>query len=706
MKISQLVTALLAMALVSGVSAERSTPWDDLVFPPLASLDVPDVPEHTLPNGLTLLLLEDHELPLVDVTAYLRAGKVNDPADKAGLAEITAQVVRTGGSASIGGDELDTYLESIGASIEIACDRDMATVTVSCLSQHADAVLSRLADLLINPVLPDDKLELAKVGQRTAIASRNDEPFDMAIREYSKVVFGTTSPYARHPEYATIEAITRDDLVEFHRRFYRPDAMVMVITGDFKAAALRRSVERKLSSWKAPQEPLPALPPVPEMQPKGLYFASKPDVTQSTILLGHLGYRADDPDYPAMSLMDQILGGGFSSRIMNEVRTKRGLAYVAQSIPGHAFPRPGIFGAFAGTKSESTLVSIRVMEEEIRRVTVEPVSEEELERARSSILNSFVFRFDSPEKVAKRIGYYRFHDYRRDFLQWYEEAVRSVTPQMLLEAAQRKIRPEYLSVLVIGNKDQLGETLDALGTVTELDIAIPPPASKLGEVTTTDEGRAAALSLLARAEETAGGGALRSVQSLKTVTDAVVNVQGMSLNVAATEIRVFPDRVYSSQKLPFGEVVTVIDGQTGWMRDPRGVQDLPGSMLDEAEADRMREMLWILTNYTDLALEALDPVEEEGRSFTRVFVSSEVVKDWVLYFDEAGNLAGMDYQSVDQSGPADMAVRYDELTEVSGIRFPWKVAMRRNGEPFLTGTVQSIEVNPAIDETIFQRPAS
>lgn len=696
--------AILALVVVSGTSPSAARPWETLTYPPLSPLRVPDVREYQLPNGLVLLLLEDHEFPLVDVTAYVKAGKVYDPAGKEGLAEITAEVIRSGGSVSTPGDDLDAYLESIGASIEIRCERDMAAITVGCLAQHAEAVMRELARLLVEPVMPQDKLELAKVGQRTAIASRNDDAFDMAVREYSKVVFGRTSPYASHAEYATVESISRDDVVEFHRLFYRPDAVVLVVTGDFKTGAMKSSIERILGRWKRPPEPLAPLPDVPQMQPRGVYYAPKLDVTQSTILLGHLGFTADDPDYPAMTILNHILGEGFSSRIMNEVRTKRGLAYAANSIPGYGFPRPGIFGAFAGTKSESTLVSIRVIESEIRRITEEPVTVEELERARNAILNSFVFKFDSPMKVANRLGYYRFFGYPRDFLQRYEQGIRSATAVGVLDAARRKIHPDKLSVLVIGNKAQFSEPLEALGEVTEIDVSIPPPPSKLGSVEQTDEGRTAAAALLARAARLAGGDALYRVHAVKTVSDAKITLQGMTFAMKATEIRILPDRVHATQTLPFGEITTVIEGQTGWMRDPRGVQDLPPSMLADAEAERMREALWILTHYDELPLQVLEPVSEGDARLERVFVSSDVVKDWVLFFDGEGRLAGMDYQSVDEQGPAAVSVRYRSFSEVGGVSWPSSIQMRRNGEQFLDGTVVSIEVNPAIDEGIFQRP--
>jgi zinc protease len=698
--------ATVAVILAGPAAGSATTrPWEDLSYPPLSEVEVPEVSRYVLENELILLLLEDREFPLVDIRAYLRAGSVFDPTEKAGLSALTARAVRTGGSEARPGDDLDVYLESIGASIELSSETDRVTITASCLSEHAEEILEILSDLLRRPALPDEKLELAKVDERTSIAARNDEPFTIARREYLKVVYGVDSPYARHTEYATIDAITREDLVSFQQTYYRPDGVVLVMTGDFKAGSMRKKVEQLLGDWANPATPLPAPPPVPEIQPRAIYYAPKTDVTQSTILVGHLGFRRDDPDYPAMRLLNEILGGGMSSRIMNEVRTKRGLAYAAMTIPGYAYPRPGALGALAGTKSESTLVTVRILENELLKVTEEPVTPEELDFARSALLNSFVFNFDSRAKIARRIGLYEFYGYPLDFLQTYQQQLRGISSEDILAAAKRKIHPEMLSVLVIGNQDDFAEPLSELGQVVELDISIPEPPTKLEVPEVTEESRAAALELLASAAELEGGrDKLLSVKTVKTETEVEATVQGMPLTITSTETRLLPDRSHTIQVLPFGEIALVVDGESGWMKGPMGVQDLPPDQLANARLERFRDRFRLLTSYEDLQVQTLESVEENGVALRRVFVDTPEVKDFILFFGEDGRLVGMDYQGRGPEGPAAVSLRHESFTEVDGIGFPARTTVTHDGEPFVTGTVKSIAVNPEVDPAIFERP--
>lgn len=696
---------IVLLSLCGAAYAEK--PWEQLSYPPLKEIKVPEVARYEFDNGLVLFLLEDREFPLIDVRASLRAGGAFDPADKAGLASITAVVLRNGGTESFPGDDLDVYLESIGAQIELTTENDRVIISASFLSEYDDDILMRLADLLRRPAFPEDKIELAEIDQRTAIAARNDQPFDIALREYRKVVYGPESPYARHTEYATIEAIERDDLLAFHGSYYRPDGLVLIITGDFKKKDMKKRVERLLGGWKQPREPLPEPPAVPEMQPRGIYYAEKTDVTQSTILLGHLGFRVDDPDYPEMRILNEILGGGFSSRIMNEIRTKRGLAYMANSIPGYAYPRPGIFGAIAGTKSESTLVAIQLLEEEIRKVAEEPVTEVELERARSGLLNSFVFEFDTRSEVANRVGFFEFYGYPLDFLAQYQQGLREATPQSILEAAKRKIHPGKLSILVIGNKAQFSSSLSELGEVVELDISIPEPPSKLEIPEATEESRQRAREILTRAAQIEGGKEMiAELKSLKVETDAKISMQGMTFNISSTEIQLFPDHQYSSQILPFGQgtAVQVFTGDAGWMKDPRGLQDMPEDQLVETKADQLRDRIRLLAHYENMDLQALDPIEEDRQTFERVFVATELVKDFILFFDKEGRLVRMDYQGKGPQGPVKASMRYSVFTEESGIGFPSTVELYHDGELFLTGTLKSVEVNPEVDMTIFEKP--
>ncbi len=708
MRINSIAGLAMVQCTLAVVASPAGTPrpWEALVYPPLGEVRVPEVSRHELGTGLVLFLLEDEEFPIVDIDGFLRAGSVYDHEGKAGLAAITAEVVRTGGSKTHPGDEIDVYLESIGASIEFWAESDMVTARATCLSEHSSKVLEIVADLLLRPSFPEDKIELAKVDERTAIAARNDEPFEIARREFAKVVYGPDSPYARHTEYATVEAITREDLVSFHKEFYRPDETVIVVTGDFEEKSMKKSIERLFGSWARPQVPAQQPPPVTEPMPGAVFYAPKTDVTQSTILLGHLGYRVDDPDYPAMLLLHEILGGGMASRITNEVRTKRGLAYAAYGIPGYAYGHPGMFGALAGTKSESTLVTLRLLEQEIRRVTVEPVSAEELEFARSALLNSFVFNFDTGREVARRIGRYEFYDYPLDFLQTHQQRLREISADDVLAAAKRRIHPELLSVLVIGNQAEFAEPLSALGAeVVELDISIPEPSGGLDVPETTEDSRVAALALLSEAAQIEGGTErLRSVKTLRLESELVTFMRGMPLTVSSTETRVLPGRSYSTQTLPFGEIVVVVDGESGWIKGPMGVQDLPPDQLESARTKQITDRLRVLTAYEGLEVQMLDTVEEEGRTLQRVFVNSSEVKDFILVFDSEGRLVGMDYQGRGAKGPTLVSLRYDSFTEADGIGFPSVARTTHNGEPFVTATVKRVVVNPDVDPAIFERP--
>lgn len=347
------------------------------------------------------------------------------------------------------------------------------------------------------------------------------------------------------------------------------------------------------------------------------------------------------------------------------------------------------------------------MEQEIRRVTEEPVTEEELDLARSALLNSFVFNFDSPVKVAERIGFFAFHGYPLDFLQNYQKGLREATPQSILEAAQKLIHPENLSVLVIGNKDQFAEPLDELGQVTELDISIPEPPSTLEIPEPTAESRQAAGDLLVNAATHAGGiDAIRDVKTLKAEMDASISIQGMQLDIATSEVRVYPDKVYSTQVLPFGQgtAIQVVNGETGWMKDPRGLQDMPEDQLSEAKAEMFRNRLWLLGHFEDLNIQALDPIQEDGIQLNRVFVRNDLVKEFMLFFDSDGALVRMDYMGKGPQGPVKASTRYVTFMEVDGIMFPSTIELYHDGEIFLTGTTTSVEVNPEVDMTIFDKP--
>jgi zinc protease len=365
--------------LVLGVALSVSAPalaqkhYKELAYPPLRELVVPDVKRVDLPNGLALYLLEDRSLPKIEGVMLVRTGSRLEPGEKVGLASILGQVIRTGGSTSRSGEEVDRLLENAGASVETQIGVSSGSASLFALKEDLPLVLEILADLVRNPALPEDKIELAKVQERTSIARRNDDVSEIAAREFAKLLYGADSPYARVPEYATIEAVTREDLAAFHRRHFQPKGSLLGLWGDFDSEEVRRLVERHFGSWANGAASPDPIPPVDAGKARTVAFVEKDDVNQTQIRIGHLDGRIDDPDYFAMSVLAEILGGGFSSRLFQTIRTQRGLAYHASARWGAAYDYPGTFVGASSTKSESTVETIRGIVEEIERIHREPV---------------------------------------------------------------------------------------------------------------------------------------------------------------------------------------------------------------------------------------------------------------------------------------------------------------------------------------------
>ena len=473
---SSLTIAAAVLALAAGAAAAATKQAPDhrkLKYPPLREVKVPEVTRVTLPNGMRLLLLEDRELPLIHLSARIRTGSIYEPAEKVGLADITGDVMRTGGTSTMTGDEIDEALEAMAASVEIGIGLDYGVASLSVLKEDIDKTLGILADILMNPAFPQDKIELAKIQHRSAIARRNDEPDGIASREFAKLIYGPDSVYARHTEYATIDAISRDDLVAFHKRFFGPNAMMAAIWGDFETREMIRKIEKAFGGWAKIDATVPPMPKVDYEYAQTVRVVPRADLNQSNIFLGHIGGLRNDPDYFSLVVMNQILGGGFTGRLFKNVRSRQGLAYSVFGAYGADYAHPGMFSLGCQTKSESTVQAIQSILSEVEKMRQAEVTDEELKLAKESFLNSFVFNFDSEGKIVTRLLTYEYYDYPADFLLQIRDRVEEVTKADVLRVARKHLRPADVRILVVGNPEGFDKPLSTLGDVETLDVTIP-----------------------------------------------------------------------------------------------------------------------------------------------------------------------------------------------------------------------------------------
>jgi len=454
--------------------AATAQPWKKIPVPPLHAFKPVQPKRIELTNGLVIFLQEDHELPFINGTILIRGGSRDEPDGKAGLVSLYGETWRTSGTATIDGDKLDDQLEAKAASIETGGGLASTSVSWSSLKGDYDSVFGATMDLLLHPTFKADKLQLARGQLETGIARRNDDPAGIASREAIKLAYGAQSPYAREPEYATVESVTLDDLKAWHDRTVVPNNMIVAISGDFDGAAM----EAKL---RAAFEPLQRGEKFESVKatftdPKhSVNFVEKADVNQSNVVIVGLGTERSNPDYYALSVMNEIFSGGFGSRVMQNVRTKLGLAYSVGGSFGAAYDHPGTFRVEAATKSQSTVAATQAMLAEIDRLKTDPPTPAELNKAKDQVLNSFIFHYDSPDKTLNEQVVLAFYSYPADTLEKYKSGIEKVTAADVTRVANKYIDVSKLAIVVVGNEAQITPKLDTLGKVTNLDITIPPP---------------------------------------------------------------------------------------------------------------------------------------------------------------------------------------------------------------------------------------
>ncbi|MCC7174317.1 MAG: insulinase family protein [Bryobacterales bacterium] len=463
--------ALACLVLAASLGAQREPSVEDLKYPPLKEIKIPEVATFTLSNGMRLYLLENHELPLVSGFALVRTGNLFDPPEKIGLAQITGSVMRTGGTEARTGDELDELLEGMAASVESSVGETSGRVSFSALKENTDQVLAVFKEVLASPQFRQDKLDLIKTQIRGSIARRNDEAGAIAGREFTELVYGKQTPYGWRIENEHLDRIGRDDLVAFYRRYYFPANILLAVSGDIDTAGMRARLEKLFGDWQVSQPPVPKFPEVVRRPSPGVYFAAKPDVTQAFFALGHFGGTLDDSDYAALEVMADILGGGFRSRLVQRVRTELGYAYDISAYWGADYGHPGLFTVSGSVRSASTTEALEVIRQEIEKMRTAEVADAELRAAKDAVLNSFVFNFDRPARTLTRLVTLDYYGYPRDFLFRYQKAVAAVTKADILRVAKERLRPEDFTIVAVGNAADFGKPLSALGSpIKEIEL--------------------------------------------------------------------------------------------------------------------------------------------------------------------------------------------------------------------------------------------
>jgi len=695
-----------AGVLLTASALGQATRVDQLKYPPLAEFQIPAPTRTVLDNGMVLMLLEDHELPLVRASVLVHTGSRLEPTEKTGLASITGSVMRTGGTQRMSGDQLDDYLEGKAAVIETSIGTSSGGASMSCLKKDFPEVLRVLSDVLRQPVFDEQKISVAKTQRIAGIARQNDDPQGILSREFDQLIYGEASPYARVSTYDSINSITRADLVDWHARYFHPNRVIFGLVGDFNTPEAVALIKQVFGDWKKGPEDKDLGVPLPKEMSAGVYEVEKADVTQSNIAIGHLGIRRDNPDYFAVTILNEVLSGSFASRLFMNVRSLKGLAYDVSGGIGAGWDYPGAFTMSMSTKTETTAAGIEALLEEARNLTANPPTEEEVRKAKAAILNSFVFRSDSREKILGQQLTYEYYGYPLDWLTRYRQAIEKVTVEQVRAAAAKYVKPQGFAILVVGPGQGLDKPLSTFGKVTKIDITIPEPKAEKGPQASA-ETKARASELIEKALAAVGGAQnVDELQTMDVTFSVIAKVPQGEFELKSHMFIVFPDRYVQEVMLPGGSLTTVYTPADAFVKSAAGVRPAPDNMKEEWRKTLYRDVPGLLKRRGRQGFQAwtVGKGQADGKEVELVRVEVDGDPITVGIEPESGRVLQIGYRGTDLTGtPGDMVVTHSDFRPVGHMILPFASTTTFNGQPSMTVKMEKVAINVPVDEKLFAK---
>ncbi len=453
-RIRPLVSLAAAAAIGLAAIAAHASPgvFDRYERAALPDVTPPTVRAELLPNGMRVFLLPDHTVPVIKVRAIVRGGAIYDPADEVGLAELVGMLMRSGGAGERTPQQFDAAVDALGAVIGMDMGSEMGLATLQVLAEDIEPGLRLFFDMLFAPRLDPSRLSAARLNLEERLRRQDDEPESLAAYRYRQLVYGAASPWARRPERASINRITVERIAQAHRNFFKANNLLIAAAGDFEPSEFLRLLQRITADAPKGEVDFSEVAPVEEAFAPALEKIDRP-VTQAFIRTGHLGIRRDNPDKFALFLLDEILGAGsFKSRLMDEIRVKRGMAYHAFSsiAPGKDL---GLVTIGVNTKAAQADAALELVREQVERLQkAGDVTPAELAFAKRSILSRFVFEFDRPFKVVEQRARFHFYGYPDDYWRVYRDGIVGTGLQELRRVGGRYLHPDALRTVIVGPK--------------------------------------------------------------------------------------------------------------------------------------------------------------------------------------------------------------------------------------------------------------
>jgi zinc protease len=672
----------------------------------------PAYKSHKLANGLTLFIVEDHRQPLVSYTLMLDAGGIAHPPAKAGLASMTAELL-TQGTATRSAQDIAKAIDGVGGSLSAGADDDTVQVTAAVAKSAADLAIDLLADVVLHPAFQQEEIDRLRRQRLSGLQIQYSDPEYIAPFVAARLTLGE-HPYA-YPVEGTpdsLRALTRDEIVAFHKQRYGPSGAFLAISGDITPEVAIAQVEKRFGSWSAPAPARPTTP-APPPPSRAVFIVDKPDAVQTQIVLSTMGIKYNDPSYFPLVVANQIFGGAFTSRLNMALRTREGLTYGARSS-FDAEREAGMFRVSTFTRTEETGKAITMVLDLLREFRKNPATDAELKEAKAYLTGSFAVATETPGQVAGRVLTAAKHGLPSDYWDKYRDNVQAVTAERIAEAVGRYVDADRMKIVAVGNAKGFSASLAPLGEArtiqfSDLDL-LRPDLTRAAEPGTaaTPESAARAMELI-KGVAAAMGGAPKLAGIKDSVTTGKVTLetpQGLMQGELTNEI-VYPDKIKTTVSLGMGQIVQATDGKDPWLRMGAEPMAMPAQMNDE-----MKRSILLAAGGAGAIRDALD-----GRAQVQALEPAEVdgkkvgVVQWTapgqnirLFIDQTTNrIVKTAFRSVTPQGAADVEAIWSDFRDVDGLQVPGKVVTYRDGQKYSEATLTELKLNVGLDPKAFSK---
>jgi zinc protease len=668
-------------------------PYKDLKFPAGRPLETPQPVRFQLANGMKVLLLQDGERPIVSVEALVRTGSLFEPADRAGLASMTGNLLRSGGAGMKPPERLDADLDNLGATVESAIGDAAGVVSLSVLKENLPAALALFRDILTAPDFRHDRVDRAKTIAFATVAGRNEDPGPALFREFRTVVFGKDSPANRRPEFATLAKIGRPDVVAFYRRYFFPANVTLLVSGDFDATAMKGAIESLFVGWKNDQPPVPEFPKIAATPAPGSFVGQLPALKETSFAVGVPIAEGSVQEGAALRVAAALLGGSIHGRLMQRSRAEFRQVREIRADWLDPAGRPGIFLITGVCQSPSAADVLQAAVEEVKRLGTAEASEDEFRAARELALTRLLSGLDNRAHALFARAQAEYYGYPAEYRPSLYTAGAAVTRTYLVRLANERLQPENLTIVGLSNLVAWTKPIDPRGGATKkLDLTIPQAA--LETISTRPASEEIAKKILGRAQEASGG-----LEKLMAVTDFIQTAQYDVVTggyESQTDRWLAPSHLRQDAQVKIGPVYRYTDGVAGWMSNGRASTALTGRDAREAQAEVLRLYLRALISdhLPERTIAALDDdTVEISKGDARI----------QMVFDATTGLPSKLLYDVNRVPPVMVEETYSDFRDVNGIRVPFGITVTQNGTKYSTGTITEFKINQGLKVEVLQR---